>query len=117
MRVPVSWLREYCDPGIGAERAGRAPGDDRDRGRAGRPVGPPAADGFVVGKVVECEKHPEADRLSVCAVDTGDGSRAIVCGAPNVAAGQTVAVALPGATMPGGEKLERRSCAASRPTG
>ena len=53
-----------------------------------------------------CEPHPDADRLSVCTVDTGDAEpRTIVCGAPNVAAGQTVAVALPGATMPGGTKL------------
>jgi len=69
-------------------------------------VGPPAAEGFVVGRVVEREKHPDADRLSVCAVDVGEAEpRTIVCGAPNVAAGQTVPVALPGATMPGGEKL------------
>ena len=69
-------------------------------------VGPPAAEGFVIGKVLESEKHPDADRLSVCTVDTGDGDpRTIVCGAPNVAAGQTVPVALPGATMPGGTKL------------
>jgi phenylalanyl-tRNA synthetase beta chain len=53
------------------------------------------------------EPHPDADRLRVCTVDTGDGERKIVCGAPNVAAGQTVPVALPGATMPGGQKLGR----------
>jgi phenylalanyl-tRNA synthetase beta chain len=70
-------------------------------------VGPPSGDGFVVGKVVKCEKHPKADRLSACMVETGDGERPIVCGAPNVAAGQTVAVALPGARMPNGEKLRK----------
>jgi phenylalanyl-tRNA synthetase beta chain len=70
-------------------------------------VGPPSAEGFVVGKVVKCEKHPKADRLSACMVDTGDGERPIVCGAPNVATGQTVAVALPGARMPNGEKLRK----------
>ena len=60
----------------------------------------------MIGRVVTCEPHPDADRLSVCTVDTGDAEpRTIVCGAPNVAAGQTVAVALPGATMPGGHKL------------
>jgi phenylalanyl-tRNA synthetase beta chain len=69
--------------------------------------GPPSADGFVVGKVVSVEAHPDADRLRVCEVDTGDGTRTIVCGAENVAAGQTVPVALPGAAMPGGETLER----------
>jgi len=71
-------------------------------------AGPPAAEGFVVGKVLSREKHPDADRLSVCAVDSGDGEpRTIVCGAPNVDAGQTVALALPGATMPGGARLDK----------
>jgi phenylalanyl-tRNA synthetase beta chain len=61
---------------------------------------------FVVGKVLEHAQHPDADRLSVCRVDVGNGRVAqIVCGAPNVAAGQTVAVARPGAIMPGGAKL------------
>jgi phenylalanyl-tRNA synthetase beta chain len=70
-------------------------------------IGPPSAEGFVVGKVLEREQHPNADRLSICRVDTGDGERTIVCGAPNVAAGQTVAVVLPGATMPGGMKIRK----------
>ena len=71
-------------------------------------MGVGSADGFVVGRVLTAEKHPDADRLSVCTVDDGSGSaepRTIVCGAPNVAAGQTVAVALPGAVMPDGTKL------------
>lgn len=61
---------------------------------------------FRVGKVLTCEQHPNADRLSVCSVDVGDGAaRQIVCGAPNVRAGLTVAVALPGARMPDGVVL------------
>ncbi len=57
--------------------------------------------GFVVGRVLEKEKHPKADKLSVCTVDVGDGApRTIVCGAPNVEAGQTVPVALVGAKVP-----------------
>ncbi len=106
MRVPFSWLREYCDPGIDAgPLAERLAMTGTEVERVGI-VGPPAAEGFVIGKVLEREKHPDADRLSVCTVDTGDGApRTIVCGAPNVAAGQTVPVALPGATMPGGAKL------------
>jgi phenylalanyl-tRNA synthetase beta chain len=107
MRVPFSWLREYCDPGMEpAALADRLVMTGTEVERLDR-VGPPSAEGFVVGKVVKCEKHPKADRLSACMVDTGDGERPIVCGAPNVASGQTVAVALPGARMPNGEKLRK----------
>ena len=68
-----------------------------------------ALDYFVVGRVLEREQHPDADRLSVCQRRrSGEGDVAqIVCGAPNVAAGQTVAVALPGAVMPDGTRLKR----------
>jgi phenylalanyl-tRNA synthetase beta chain len=57
-------------------------------------------DKFVVGHVVEHAKHPNADRLSLCKVDVGDGIQEVVCGAPNVAAGQKVVVALVGAVIP-----------------
>ncbi|MBI5470977.1 MAG: phenylalanine--tRNA ligase subunit beta [Ignavibacteriae bacterium] len=56
--------------------------------------------GFVVGKVLETEKHPNADKLTVCKVDVGKETLQIVCGAPNVAAGQTVAVGIAGAVVP-----------------
>jgi len=105
MKVPYSWLKEYCDPGMpAAELAERLAmtGTEVERVAA---VGPPSGEGFVVGKVLSAEKHPKADRLSVCVVDTGDGERTVVCGAPNVAAGQTVPVALPGAVMPGGQEI------------
>ncbi len=57
-------------------------------------------DKFFVGEVVERAKHPNADRLTVCKVNIGKEVIEIVCGAPNVAAGQKVAVALSGATIP-----------------
>lgn len=60
----------------------------------------------VIGSVLEAEKHPNADKLKVTKVDTGDGIRQIVCGAPNVAAGQKVAVALPGAILPGNFEIK-----------
>jgi phenylalanyl-tRNA synthetase beta chain len=106
MRVPLAWLRSYCDPGTGAQEIADVltmAGDKLERlHRVG--VGDPSA--FVTGRVLEAERHPDADRLSVCRVDVGRGEpQTIVCGAPNVAAGQTVAVALPGAVMPDGSTL------------
>jgi phenylalanyl-tRNA synthetase beta chain len=56
-------------------------------------------DKFVVGKVLECSKHPNADKLTLCKVDTGSVILPIVCGAPNVMPGQTVPVALEGAKV------------------
>ncbi len=105
MRIPYFWLREYCDPGMPVDELAERIALRTTEVERISYVGPPSADGFVVGEVVSVEKHPDADRLSVCEVETGDGTRTIVCGAPNVAAGQTVPVALPGAVMPGGEKL------------
>jgi phenylalanyl-tRNA synthetase beta chain len=105
MKVPYSWLTEYCDPGLSVEElAERLALRTTEVERIAR-IGAPSADGFVVGRVVAVDSHPNADRLSVCEVETGDGSRTIVCGAPNVAAGQVVPVALPGAELPGGQKL------------
>jgi len=70
-----------------------------------------ALKGFVTGRVLACEKHPKADKLHVCSVDVGDGTnRTIVCGAPNVAIGHTVCVALEGAVVPnGGYEIELRA--------
>jgi len=70
--------------------------------------------GFVVGKVLKVEKHPHADRLKITRVDVGSkegGILSIVCGAPNVATGQKVPVALVGAILPtNGVKIERTLC-------
>ena len=108
MRVPVSWLREYCDPDLStAEIAERFDLTGTEVARIER-VGVGDPEGFVVGRVLEAERHPDADRLTVCRVDVGEGDpETIVCGAPNVAAGQTVAVARPGAVMPDGTELGR----------
>ncbi|EMR05702.1 Phenylalanine--tRNA ligase beta subunit [Bhargavaea cecembensis DSE10] len=57
---------------------------------------------FVVGYVSAKEKHPNADKLSICKVDVGQETLQIVCGAPNVDEGQHVVVAKPGAVMPSG---------------
>ena len=107
MKVPESWLREHCDPDLSIEELGDLIALRTTEVERIARLGPPSVDGFVVGTVVSVERHPDADRLSVCEVATGEATRTIVCGAPNVAAGQLVAVALPGAVMPGGEKLAR----------
>ena len=110
MRVPVSWLKEYCDPGQGAEALATTlalSGTEVERVTS---VGIPRGDGngglFRIGEVLDVSQHPDADRLRVCRVRlSGSDERTIVCGAPNVAAGQAVMVALPGAVLPDGTRL------------
>ena len=112
MRVPLSWLREYVSVDLAPrELAGRLTTATCEVERVIR-LGVEDADGnldlFRVGRVLQAGKHPNADRLQLCTVDVGEGeSRQIVCGAWNFGAGATVAVALPGAVLPDGTKLER----------
>ncbi len=61
------------------------------------------ATNLIIGEVVSCEAHPDSDHLHICQVNIGDTVEQIVCGAPNVAAGQKVIVARIGAQLPGGE--------------
>jgi phenylalanyl-tRNA synthetase beta chain len=113
-KVPVSWLREYVDIELPIEELARqlvftSCEVDRIVRR-----GVPDADGnyehFVVGKVLEAGKHPNADKLQLTKVDVGSGEpRSIVCGAWNFGAGATVAVVVPGGVMPGGDfTIEKR---------
>jgi phenylalanyl-tRNA synthetase beta chain len=105
VRVPNSWLRAYCDPDLSVETLAEELAMRAIEVERISHVGAPSPDSFVVGKVLSVERHPDADKLTICEVDAGEGGRTIVCGAPNVAAGQTVPVALPGAVMPDGTKL------------
>jgi phenylalanyl-tRNA synthetase beta chain len=106
MRVPVAWLREYCDPGTPAEEIADVLTMCGLKVERLHHVGVGEVSQFVIGHVLSAEPHPDADRLIVCTVDTGAGEPStIVCGAPNVAAGQVVAVARPGAVMPDGSTL------------
>jgi phenylalanyl-tRNA synthetase beta chain len=114
MRVPCRWLAEYVELGLDAEPildVARRIGDRLTL--AGIEVEGyevvPAVHGLVVGRVLRVADHPRADQLSVCDVDTGDGTRRIVCGAPNVAAEQLVPVILPGARLPGGLEIGVRT--------
>ncbi|HWT24252.1 MAG TPA: phenylalanine--tRNA ligase subunit beta, partial [Solirubrobacteraceae bacterium] len=108
MRLPLFWLHDHCDPGLGAQDLATAlamSGTEVDRIHT---HGVTALEHFRVGRVLSAERHPDADRLTVCVVDVGGAEPStIVCGAPNVAAGQAVAVASPGAVMPDGTKLKR----------
>jgi phenylalanyl-tRNA synthetase beta chain len=111
VRVPISWLREYVQVDASTQEiADRLAISTCEVERIVR-IGVADENGnlglFRVGRVVEAGKHPNADRLQLCRVDVGEGEpRQIVCGAWNFGAGATVAVALPGAVLPGGQRLE-----------
>ncbi len=107
MRVGLGWLAEFIalpDSQVELEERLTLGGLEIEGvARTG-----PDLDEIRVGHVLEREQHPDADRLSVCKVDLGgDEPLSIVCGAPNVAAGQKVAVATPGTILPDGTKLKK----------
>ena len=111
MKAPLSWLREYVAVDLPVEELAERlamTGTEVERvSLVGVPPDERIKERFVVGKVLTCGRHPNADRLSVCTVDVGEERpRTIVCGAPNVRAGQTVAVCLPGAVMPNGLEIK-----------
>ena len=108
MRVPLSWLRDYVAVELPPEELADRLSVATAEVQAVHRLGPPDVDGnlglFRVGRVLEAGKHPNADRLQLCRVDVGEGEpRQIVCGAWNFGVGATVAVALPGALLPGAE--------------
>ncbi|MES2622518.1 MAG: phenylalanine--tRNA ligase subunit beta [Bacteroidota bacterium] len=111
MKISYNWLKNYVDFNL----------TPKDLGEVLTGLGleveditsfetiPGGLEGVVLGEVKECAKHPDADKLSVTKVDVGNGDLLqIVCGAPNVAVGQKVVVALVGSTLypSGGEKLQ-----------
>lgn len=108
MNVSYRWLSDYIDlSGISPQELAEmmTRGGIEIDGVPSRNLG---VSGVVVGYVKTREKHPDADKLSVCTVDAGQGEDLqIVCGAPNVAAGQKVPVALVGAKLPGGLAIKR----------
>ncbi len=113
MRVPISWLRDYVPLEMPlddlATRLSVSTAEVEGIERRGVPDVDGNVGRFRVGRVVEAAKHPNADRLQLCRVDVGDEEPLqIVCGAWNFGPGATVAVALPGAVLPGGVELERR---------
>ncbi|WP_318508095.1 phenylalanine--tRNA ligase subunit beta [Bacillus sp. T3] len=108
MFVSYKWLQEYVDlTGISAsELADKITKSGIEV--EGVEVLNEGMKGIVVGHVVEREQHPNADKLSKCQVDLGgEAPVQIICGAPNVAAGQKVAVATVGAVLPGNFKIKK----------
>ena len=107
MEVSYKWLQEFIELPESPEAVGKlltgtgleVEGIEKI-GPSGEPIDDIKLDGLVIGEVLTCTKHPDADKLSLTTVDVGTGQPlSIVCGAPNVAAGQKVVVALVGTTM------------------
>lgn len=101
MKISYNWLKQYIDIPETAEEIGKTL---TDTGLEVESVEPfetvkGGLNGLVIGEVLTCGKHPNADKLSVTTVNVGDKILPIVCGAANVAAGQKVVVALPGTTV------------------
>lgn len=112
MKISYNWLKNYIDldpnehtPEVLAEVLPFLGFEIEEQIQ----LGPPLLDNVVVGEVLEFEQHPDADRLRCCKVSTGDSSEthAIVCGAKNFSVGDRVAVALPGAVLPGDFKIKK----------
>ena len=103
MKVSLNWLRQYLDIDLDPEVVGEiltGTGLEVEGMEKVESI-PGGLAGVVVGHVLECGQHPNADRLSVCTVDVGqDEPLTIVCGAKNVAADQRVAVGTPGTYLP-----------------
>ena len=107
MKAPLSWLREFVDidlsPEALAERLTLLGMEVRGIERRGTDW-----HNVVIGELLTVEKHPNADRLSLTTVTLGSGEPlSIVCGATNIAPGQRIPVALPGAILPGDRRIER----------
>lgn len=99
MKFTLSWLKDHLETNASlAEIEARL----TMLGLEVEGVVDPAAQlgGFIVAKVLEADKHPDADRLRLCKVDTGSGIIQVVCGAPNARAGLTVILAQPGTFIP-----------------
>ncbi len=107
MLISIKWLKNYVDIPVDTKTLVEdltMIGNNVEHCTA-RGVIPPE---LVIGKVLSTENHPNADRLTLCVVQLGEGKKSeIVCGAPNVAAGQYVPVAVPGTALPNGMKIKR----------
>lgn len=102
MKISKKWLEQYMDlDGLSMEDIAAAITAAGFEVEGIEPLS--SGTNLVIGEVLECTDHPDSDHLHVTKVNIGDEIVQIVCGAPNVAAGQKVIVAKPGARLPGGE--------------
>lgn len=108
MQLSEQWLRSHADPkSLSSEALAHALTMAGLEIESVDPVAPPFS-GVVVGRVVSVNKHPNADKLTVCQVDVGSGiTLGIVCGAPNVAPGIRVPCAVVGAVLPGDLRIRQ----------
>ncbi|MEG0918964.1 MAG: phenylalanine--tRNA ligase subunit beta [Anaerovoracaceae bacterium] len=106
MLVSLKWLKDYIDVDVDVETFADRMIMSGSNLETVEPIGE-GIKNVVIGKIVEINKHPDADKLNVCMVDIGSEVLQIVCGAPNVAVGKLVIVALHGSTLPGGVKIKR----------
>src|SRR5688572_6135395 len=100
MKFSERWLRTFVNPPHGTRELADALTFGGIEVEAVEPAAP-AFERVVVGEVLSVDKHPGADRLSVCQVNVGVAPLTIVCGAPNVRPGMKVPTALVGAKLPG----------------
>lgn len=109
MKVSLEWLNRYVDlQGETEESISRALTMVGFEVESVKKSGLPPLDHVVVGEITSYDQHPNADRLSLCQVTTGEGlAHSIVCGARNFKSGDRVIVALPGAELPGGFKIKK----------
>jgi phenylalanyl-tRNA synthetase beta chain len=100
MKFTLSWLKQHLDTTATVDEITYALTDLGLEVEGVEDRGAKLAD-FTIGKVISAEQHPDADRLRVCQVDTDEGMKQIICGAPNAREGITVVVAKPGVYVPG----------------
>jgi phenylalanyl-tRNA synthetase beta chain len=100
MNVPESWLRAFCNPAMPGEALAEKLTMAGLEVEEYRPAGAQFS-GVVVGEVLSVDKHPGADKLTVCKVSDGASTVQVVCGAPNVRRGMKAPLARVGASLPG----------------
>jgi hypothetical protein len=107
MKFTLSWLKDHLETEASVEEIAETLTDLGLEVEGSRIAARGWRD-FTIGKVVSAEQHPDADRLRVCQVETDEGVKQIICGAPNARAGITVVVAKPGRLRPGHRHDHRR---------